>query len=76
MVCCVGFNFEQVLTTLVVEPLNEVPIPFEGIGSGEFHHIATFPEASRAAEGGDAAFGGDASACQDDDVREMRVVSH
>ena len=73
---CVRLLGEQNLSTFIVEALDHVRLGTKCLRSGKLSDVASLPEASRAAEGGDAAFGGYASARQDDDVRKSGVVSH
>ena len=58
----VGLGGAGVASALGVEAPDKSGVGIPGFGGGDFFHAMTVPEASGAAEGGEAAFGGDAGA--------------
>ena len=64
----VGGGFAGVAAALGVEAPDEFGVGFPGFGGGNFFYAVAVPEASGAAEGGEAAFGGDAGAGEDEEA--------
>jgi len=77
IVCGVGPSGDCAAATGGVETPDECWIGEPGLRSGDILDPMAVPESSRAAEGSEAAFGGDSSACEDEEsvVRsEVHVI--
>ena len=64
----VGLGGEGVAAALGVETPDELGVGLPGFGGGDFFDAMAVPEASGAAEGGEAGFGGDAGAGEDEEA--------
>jgi hypothetical protein len=64
----VGLGSESVAAALEVEAPDKFGIGFPGFGGGYFFDAVAVPEASAAAEGGEAAFGRDAGSGEDEEA--------
>jgi hypothetical protein len=64
----VGLCGQGVPATLGVEAPDEGWIFLPGLGGGYFFDAMTVPETTAAAEGGEAAFGGDTGSCENEEA--------
>ena len=64
----IGLDGLQLRTALVVEFLDQSGVADKGLGRGDILDPVPFPQTVRPAKGGDAAFGADAGAGEDDDI--------
>ena len=64
----IGLDGLQLRTALVVEFLDQSGVADKGLGRGDILDPVPFPQTIRPAKGGDAAFGADAGAGEDDDI--------
>lgn len=72
----VRFDRPKLLPPLIVEAMDQLRIAAQRLRGADILDAMALPQSVRAAEGREAAFGGDAGACQNDDVADLGHRDH